>query len=160
MSQLRPNFPAGQVLPARWQAEAAPRLGEGEQVLACLELDLDGGLRFSSGLLAVTDRRLLACAGQGAGWQEWSFRGDLALQRSDHAGVGSLDLLEDGSLRARWRYTLARDTGAKQVVDHFERQRLAASTGRPAAASTQTLCPNCKTPIPPGQEECAVCAKS
>jgi ATP-binding cassette subfamily B protein len=163
MTPIRPFHPAGPdrpILPARWQAEVMPRLDEGEKVLACLELDLDGSLRFGAGLVAVTDRRLLARSADAAGWQECNYRQGLALRRSDHAGVGSLELLEEGGLRARWRYTLGRDTTAKQVVDHFERQLLAACTGRPAAASAQTLCPECKAPIPPGQEECPACAKS
>jgi ATP-binding cassette subfamily B protein len=159
-SKALPSSRAGHALPGRWRGEVALRLAEGEEVLACLELDLDGNLRFGEGLVAVTDRRLLARSAGETGWQEWPCREGLTLRRLDHAGVGSLELLEGGILRARWRYTLGRDMAAKQAVDHFEQRLTAVRTGQPGTAVRQVLCPNCKAPILPGQEECPACAKS
>jgi ATP-binding cassette subfamily B protein len=46
------------------------RLGTAENVLATVPVDLDGELRFSTGLLALTDRRLLARDAEGR-WAEW-----------------------------------------------------------------------------------------
>src|ERR1035438_5388669 len=97
-SKALPSSRAGHALPGRWRGEGALRLAEGEEVLACLELDLAGNLRFGEGLVAGTDRRLLARSAGETGWQEWPCREGLTLRRLDHAGVGSLELLEDGIL--------------------------------------------------------------
>ena len=57
----------GPAVPADWRQRLDPTLEAGEKVLASVVLDLDTALRFRGGLLAVTDRRLLAelAAGQG-----------------------------------------------------------------------------------------------
>jgi hypothetical protein len=48
-------------VPAGWQSDVQQQLLSGENVRACLEVDLDERLYFARGLLIVTDRRLLAC---------------------------------------------------------------------------------------------------
>src|ERR671913_153417 len=78
------------------------RLTAAENVLATLSVDLDEELRFNSGLLALTDQRLLAPAG-------------LQLQLADHAGVGTLDLCGPEGRLARWRYPLAQQTAALRL---------------------------------------------
>lgn len=95
-------------LPAAWMEAVESRLSKGEKVVAWLETDLNDRLHFDPGLVVVTNKRLLAKAEAGAAttWQEWSYRPGLTLVRSDHAGVGSLELLDENALLARWRYTL------------------------------------------------------
>ena len=79
------------------------RLTAAENVLATLPVDLDGELRFAPGLLALTDRRLIARDAAGA-WAEWPLAGPgLELQLADHAGIGTLDLLDSRGRLARWR---------------------------------------------------------
>ena len=55
-----PNAPPP--LPPQWQASLQDHLTPGETLLAWLETDLDARLSFATGLLAVTERRLLARA--------------------------------------------------------------------------------------------------
>ena len=96
------------------------RLLPAENVLATLPVDLDEELRFASGLLALTDRRLLV-RNPGAAWFEWALPAPgLELQLSDHAGIGTLDLLDDKGRLARWRYTLAHQAAALKVQKLFE----------------------------------------
>ena len=83
-----------------------------ENVLATVPVDLDGELRFASGLLALTDRRLLA-RDPGGAWAEWPVAAPgLDLQLADHAGIGTLDLLDARGRLARWRYTLTQQPAA------------------------------------------------
>jgi ATP-binding cassette subfamily B protein len=66
------NFAASEpALPGRWATEVGPMLADGEKTQAWLELDLDQRLQFASGVVIVTDRRLLARAPDEAGWREW-----------------------------------------------------------------------------------------
>ncbi len=107
------------------------RLTEAENVLATLAVDLDGELRFASGIVALTDRRLLA-RDSGGSWSEWLLGGPgLALQMTDHAGIGTLDLLDGRGRLARWRYTLAQQASALRLQKLFGQQ---ASGVTPAAA--------------------------
>jgi len=96
------------------------RLIPAENVLATLPVDLDEELRFASGLLALTDRRLLV-RNPGGAWSEWALpAAGLELQLSDHAGIGTLDLLDDKGRLARWRYTLAQQAAALKVQKLFD----------------------------------------
>src|SRR6478752_6690381 len=98
------------------------RLTDAENVLASLPVDLDGDLRFASGLLALTERRLLARAPDGS-WAEWPLRAPgLELQIADHAGIGTLDLFDGRSRLARWRYTLANQPAALRLQKMFHQQ--------------------------------------
>ncbi|TCS71175.1 ATP-binding cassette subfamily B protein [Sulfuritortus calidifontis] len=146
-------------LPERWQSAIGTALAEDETLLAWLELDLDARLHFGQGLILATDQRLLARAPGEADWQSWSYRAELKLQQHDHAGVGTLELLEGGTRLAAWRYTLGQNLAALRLLKQFERQRLARETGQPAPAETETVCPTCKAPLEPDQEECPVCAR-
>ena len=150
-----PNYP----LPDSWLAELRPQLGQGESVVAWLELDLDSRLHFQSGLLAVTERRLLCQAPGTRDWQSWPLRHDLALAHHDHAGVGTLELHDPHARLACWRYTLGRNPAALRLIEHFDAQRDALASGTPVQQPEQPLCPSCKAPLPPDQEECPVCTK-
>jgi len=96
------------------------RLVPAENVLALLAVDLDAELRFRPGLLALTDRRLLARSADGD-WSEWALPAPaLELVHGDHAGIGTLDLLGAEGRLARWRYTLARQPQALRLHKLFE----------------------------------------
>ncbi|MGN6703933.1 MAG: ABC transporter transmembrane domain-containing protein, partial [Burkholderiaceae bacterium] len=144
-------------LPLHWRDRLQARLDPAETVLACLETDLDGALRFAPGLLAVTDRRLLALDADGA-FGEWTWRPDLALTHHDHAGVGTLELHDAHARLASWRYTLGRNSEALRLLDRFAAQRDAALSGAAADVAPDGLCPTCGAAIPPGQDDCPACA--
>ncbi|MGJ7544284.1 ABC transporter ATP-binding protein [Variovorax sp. LT1R16] len=111
------------------------RLSVAENVLATLTVDLDGELRFAQGLLALTDRRLLARSAQGA-WSEWALTTPgLSLQLTDHAGVGTIDLQGDDGHLARWHYTLAQQPDALRLFKLLgQRAGSVASATSPADA--------------------------
>lgn len=145
-------------LPDAWRTDLAPQLSAGEEVLAWLETDLDARLHFSRGLVAVTDRRLLAKA-PGGEWQVWPYREGLVLRHQDHAGVGSLEL-HDGTQRlALWRYTLGQNLAALRVINQFEIRLESHLTGQTPVEEAEAVCPTCKTPLEADQEECPVCAR-
>ena len=119
-------------LPAeRWRVGAVARLAAGETLEAGLEVDLDPELHYAEGLLAVTDRRLLALSPGQTDWQEWPYRPGLQLIHHDHAGVGSLELHDETARLGVWRYTIAHDPAGLRLVDAFERQLESHLTGRP-----------------------------
>jgi len=98
------------------------RLSVAENVLATLPVDLDGELRFTSGLLALTDCRLMARDAGGA-WSEWPLPAPgMELHLADHAGIGTLDLLGALGRLARWRYTLAQQSAALRLQKLFDQQ--------------------------------------
>ena len=146
-------------LPEAWRAEFEAALGRQERLEAWLEVDLDAGLRFSRGLVALTDRRLLARETGQPQWREWPFGPGLSLVRHDHAGVGTLELHDAASCLATWRYTIGQSPAALRLIDAFERRLESHFTGRPIERPEEGLCPRCKTPIEAGQEECPVCVR-
>jgi ATP-binding cassette subfamily B protein len=146
-------------LPESWRGEAIASLAEGESLVAWLVPDLDRRLNFAEGLLLLTDRRLLAREAGSAEWREWPYRADLALESFDHAGVASLELRDGEGRLACWRYTLAQDIPAHRLIEQFDRQRHSRVTGVPVAEPAESVCPQCKAPLDPDQEECPICAR-
>ncbi len=143
--------------PAPWGAELEAQLAAGENLQAWLEIDLDARLQFAAGLVAVTDRRLLARAPGEAAWQSWALSAVLQLNHHDHAGVGSLVLDDDRQRLASWRYTLGRNLVALRVIKEFELHRDSLASGQPVSRADEDVCPQCKTPLPPGEDECPIC---
>ncbi|NBS97525.1 MAG: ABC transporter, partial [Betaproteobacteria bacterium] len=94
----------------------------GGQALAVLHTDLDDRLRYAPGCVCVTREQLLARAPGETTWSSWPLRADLRLQRRDHAGVASLELLDSQGRVALWRHTLAQQDEATRLVAVFERQ--------------------------------------
>lgn len=123
------------------------RLRTAENVLATVPVDLDGELRFSTGLLALTDRRLLARDAQGA-WAEWPLaHPGLELHLADHAGIGTLDLQDGGGRLARWRYTLAHQAAALRLQKLFAQQAAGVAQATEADADEGPLAePELQTP--------------
>ncbi|MGI4721175.1 MAG: ABC transporter ATP-binding protein [Janthinobacterium lividum] len=164
MTTQQPAIPsslavAANLLPEHWQHDVAKQLAPGENVLAAVEVDLDAKLRFTKGLVVVTNRRLLARAPGDGAWGDWAYRPGLVLQHHDHAGVGHLELVDPERLVASWRFTLGQNLHAIRVVDHFNEQAKSHATGVPVVAPDQHTCPSCKAPLEADDAECAVCAK-
>jgi len=124
------------------------RLTEAENVLATLPVDLDSDLRFATGLVALTEKRLLVREPQGD-WREWPLsEPGLAMQWSDHAGVGTLDLTGAAGRLGRWRFTLAGQADALRLARLFEQsQRTPAEVALAAAEADEApLDPELQTP--------------
>ncbi|MCJ0764458.1 ABC transporter transmembrane domain-containing protein [Variovorax terrae] len=140
------------------------QLAAGENVLASLPVDLNAQMQFSAGLVALTDRRLLAWEAGATGWRDWPLDAggaDLALRHFDHAGVGTLELHDGFGRLAFWRFTLEGQPQALQLVRLFERETARRQSGVPPEAGADgppaALCPHCQTPLPPDSEECPLC---
>ena len=144
-------------MPAPWDRALQSTMQPGERALAWMQTDLDERLHFSSGLLVVTNNRLLCLPGPEGVWSEHPIRAGLALRKRDHAGVGTLELVDDQRRIASWRYTLGQDGPAQRLIESFE---LAASQPEPGGALTAppVRCAKCQAVIPAGKHECPACA--
>jgi ATP-binding cassette subfamily B protein len=157
-------IPASPAISPVWQATVQAHLNESEQIHACLEVNLDTNLHFSKTLLLLTDTRLLcfsetALAGasllaneninreQARSYTAFPYRVGLNLAQQDHAGVGTLTLLEDGQRRAQWRYTLALDAAAQRFIKQFEQRLVGFATGKAGAFDTPEICEKCGTTL-------------
>ncbi len=152
-------------------SDAVP-LESDENALASLPVDLTPTLHFSEGQLVLTDRRLLALQQQPdairSTWTSWrlddSDAGRLHLRHNDHGGVGTLALHDDRGRLAVWRFTLAQNVYAMRLATLFElQQRQRSASGGLAAADPSAdepaLCPSCKAPLPPDNDDCPVCSR-
>jgi ATP-binding cassette subfamily B protein len=146
-----------------WQAQVQKHIHPDENVLAALEVDLDARLHFVKGLVVATNLRVLSCnvlqSGAAAAWQEWAYVQGLTLSHYDHAGVGHLELLDTNGLLQSWRFTLKQNLHAIRLVDQFNAQLESTVSGKPLVQALKNMCPSCKAPLEPGQEECPVCTK-
>ncbi|SOZ63489.1 putative ABC transporter, ATP-binding membrane component [Cupriavidus taiwanensis] len=158
MTQSTLPVPTATAADEPWRAEAGSWLRPGETVLAGLALDLDARLHFTQGWLVVTDQRIVARAPGEKNVREWNIAPALRLSHTDHAGVGTLELSGPAGRLAIWRYTLGYNPAALRLADQFEAQRDAA-TSRPATAAGEVLCPTCKAPLPPDEEQCPQCSR-
>ncbi|MDB5934872.1 MAG: transporter, partial [Massilia sp.] len=150
---------AASFLPDEWLPDVEKKLLPGENVLSSVEVDLDAKLRFTKGIVVVTDRRLIARAAGENELRDWPYRAGLQLKHHDHAGVGHLELVDAQGRLAAWRFTLGQNLQAIRVLDQFREQQDSHASGRQVARVEQHVCPSCKAPLEPDQEECPICTK-
>ncbi|QRX81975.1 ABC transporter ATP-binding protein [Glaciimonas sp. PAMC28666] len=157
LSPITPSQSVTQSMPDRWSIEVAAQLAPDEKIAAWLELDIDSTLHFTRGLVVVTDRRVLAKMASDADWTHWSYSAGLSLRHFDHAGIGSLELVDAQERLACWRYTLGLNVIALRLINHFEQQLEAHLSGLPVHYPDEGVCPQCQAPLPPGEDTCAIC---
>jgi ATP-binding cassette subfamily B protein len=136
-----------------------PHLDAGENVLAEVEVDLDAGMRFGAGRLVLTDRRLIDLGDGAAPRSTWPLTGQWSLRHLDHAGVGTLELLNASGRQAVWRFTLGHNVQVLRLVQQVERQRAAHLRGGAPTGDDPTVCPTCKAPLPSDTDECPICTR-
>jgi ATP-binding cassette subfamily B protein len=146
--------------PESWRPTVEAALQPGERLLAWFEPDLDERLFYASGLVVLTDRRLLgaeaASAGPGPRWQAWDLGPDLALRSREQAGVGTLELVGPSGRLGHWRYTAGLGTGARVLVQRWQAER----SGPAAEPAAESVCPSCGALMAPEQERCPACTPS
>jgi len=130
--------------------------------LATLEVDLDRGLRYARGTVELTADALIDRTEGGE--HAWplvpSGEGPLTLRHGDHAGVGTLELLQGARRLQFWRFTLAANPAALRLVSQFEAAQRARSEGRTPAVKTATeTCPTCHATLPEGVTDCPACER-
>ena len=141
---------------ARLRSTLQAQLGNDENVLSLLAVDLDEKLRFAPGLLALTQRRVLA--GDEAGlWRAWKLDDGLMMRHFDHAGVGTLELHGRAARLARWRFTLAANARALQWLGQFERVQSGRRSAAVAPSPDTARCLRCAAPLPDDSDECLAC---
>ena len=146
-------------LAEHWRSALLAQLHAGETALGAFTIDLDDRLHFGDGVVVVTDQRLLAHLPNATAWQSWPLRADLRLRHGDHAGVGQIELLDAHARYLHCRFTLNQNVAALRLLSLFERQ-LEAHNGQPQFDDEDdTLCPICKAPLPPDEDECPTCVR-
>ncbi len=121
--------------PESAQADLRAQLATNENVLSTLTVDLDRQLRFASGLLALTERRLLAREPGTGRWSAWPLDARLALRHFDHAGVGTIELHDAEGRLASWRFTLGVNVQALRLHKLFEQRVAQLRDGASAAGA-------------------------
>jgi ATP-binding cassette subfamily B protein len=144
-------------IPDLWRSEL--QLASGETVIAALEPDLDARLHFVKSVLLVTERRLMARTPQDTAWRHWTYRPGLTLTHIDHAGVGHLQLQDDHGRLASWSFTLGQNLLAIRLVDQFGALLEGHVSEQSVIRDEQNVCPSCKAPLEPDQDECPICTK-
>ncbi len=130
-------------------AELHAELAAGENVLALAAVDLDAGLSFAAGELALSERSLWART-PASGWKAWTLAPQLRLRQGEHGGVGTLELVDEQQRLAQWHYTLAVEPQVRRLVAAFARQqaRLAGQAPAHEDAGADEL-PGAQPPGPP-----------
>ena len=139
-------------LPEIWRVEIESRLPAGILVLDWVEVDLDATLHFGRGVVVLTTDRVIARGPGETVWQEWYLRAELELSHFDHAGVGTLELIDQTRCLGSWRYTLANNLDALRLINEFKIQLVSRISGNPPVRDADDVCPKCKTPLEPGSD--------
>ena len=158
MKELSPDAYLSASLPDAYRADITAQLALDEKITAWMEGDLDNNLQFKPFLLLVSNRRILAKPQHESTLQAWDLRKGLTLLRTDHAGVGTLELVAGDTRLASWRYTLSQNSAAQRLVAYFDQQLADFLANRSASNTLETICPNCQAQLIPGQDECPVCS--
>jgi ATP-binding cassette subfamily B protein len=152
-------------LPGCWRTELAARLRPGESIEAWFEPDLDANQRYQTGLVVLTDRRLIGTEGRspddardGRGWREWPLETPARLKAREHAGVGTLEVIGPEALLGSWRYTAGRASAVHRLVERFEACRRSERGETQGVAESASTCPLCGAALAADQESCPVCA--
>jgi ATP-binding cassette subfamily B protein len=152
-----PSFSPDKPVSDAWQKALVARLSERESIHASLEINLDEQLNFTKQLILITNQRLISFTWPDLEFVEHPLEDGLSLRQQDHAGVGSIELFAGEIRLTYWRYTMALDSDATRFVRQFEQVLKSFVSGQPVADVQPVLCPQCLTPLAPGQEECAYC---
>ena len=159
-NQIFPPTLTNITLPVAWQALADASLNDSEEIIAWLEINLDASLHFKKSLLIATNQRLVSFNSLQVIKAEYPCKAGLKLQHQDHAGVGHLELFDEGIRLAHWHYTLVHDSAAARFIKQFEQQLESMVSGKSIAPEPIEFCPNCRTPLAADQEECPQCASA
>lgn len=162
LKQMQQNFyplhnDATLTLPSTWASQVEAHLAREETVLAWLEVDLDIQLHFSSGIIVLTNRRLIAKMAEEENWHDWNYQPDLVLVCRDYAGVGNLELFDAHARLAHWCYTLSKGTRASYLIAQFTQLLNAQLTGENQIQPIAAKCPKCGTALTYDQAICSVC---
>ena len=148
------------VIPDAWHLEVKALFRPDENVSAFLEVDLNKSLKFAKTALILTDQRLLTRFADQKNWQSWDLQPHLSLKLSDHAGVGTLELIDDRERLAVWRFTLGLQAAASRMVGQLELLQSRDAQGVPLQKRLSgAVCPVCQAVLGEDEEECTSCGR-
>ena len=121
---------------------------------------MNAQLHFSRGLLIVTDHRVLFASQSPDGvavWDSFALQVGMQMTHTDHAGVGTLSLINASQRIASWRFTLTHNVLAMRLQEKFADQIELLTHGKPLVSTAQARCPQCKLQLENAGDECPVC---
>jgi ATP-binding cassette subfamily B protein len=116
-------------LPDAWRRTALAQLESGEVIHAWFTPDLASPLRYGTGLVLLTDRRILAAAPARARdngevttteWDSWPLNDVANVRAREKSGLGTLELLASDRRLGHWRYTNGLAASAHEFVRCFD----------------------------------------
>lgn len=130
---------------------------EGELPVAWFQTDLNADLRYESGYVLLTNHRLMSFASGVStnGHTGWPLVTALTIHTEDHAGLGSMELLEGEQRIARWRYTAAHSNEAQRLARRFANLTRVANESE--QESKTTVCPSCGAVLDSDNAVCLAC---
>ncbi|MEQ1630589.1 MAG: ABC transporter, partial [Gallionella sp.] len=129
-------------LPPHWQNLVNTCVPDTNSILTSLELDLDVNLHFKHSLLLLTSQGLLYLCASGE-MKSFPYQNGSALRQHDHAGLGTLTLLQGDTRIEFWRYTLSLDPAVQRFIRQFDRLRDSTTSGLPLEPEVQASCEQC-----------------
>ena len=157
-----PHFPKGNgggswdLVPRGLRAEVEAALHLGERIICWVENDLDANLRYSSGLLVLTDVRLLFSDGVSP-LQAWGIDSGVALANRDLTGTGMLELRGGDGTIVSWRYTGGKRGATLRLLSRFERRIRGDDEEEELPEIFSALCSDCGKPLGPDHDLCPQC---
>ncbi len=145
-------------LPPAWASALHGILVPGEAVKAWIEPDLDNDLRFNASILVLTNKRLLTRYAGSTDWVCWDVTSKQSLEHRDHAGLGVVELFDEGKRLALWHHTLGLAAAVSRLCETFLVCQTLHGDASAQIDVAPATCPTCGTPFAPDQEECAVCS--
>jgi ATP-binding cassette subfamily B protein len=152
-----------QDLPANFRSAALAEIHAGETLLAWFEPNLDAQLNYSSGLVLLTDQRMIGFASVSGkpplAISSWPLDDDTKLDVQELGGAGLLELLTPESRLACWRFTAGQASSARRFVDRLKQfHRGETPVGADASDASDILCPSCGSLMAADRTICPVCA--
>jgi len=159
---MKPEIlPFTSTLPSDWrsalEASSSP-IKNLEVMLAWVELDLGGDLRFQKSLLLLAQEGLVWTDGER--FESWPIRQGTHLFHGDHAGVGNLKLETADRLLRVWHFTLAVNPQVLRLQSAYKQLSQGHTPSVEAAELSeydQQVCPVCLTPKPANSDACPTC---
>ena len=109
---------------------ALEQLQSGEHARIWVETDLDATLKYTAGLLGVTDRRVIGFRAESTASsipavESWSLSDISHLSAKEVGAIGTLELRTSAGVISTWRYTVGRSVAIHKLVQHVEKLQLA-----------------------------------
>jgi len=148
--------------PAWAKTLAGPRLEKNEAPLTWFEPDLNLRMQFAQGLVVLTDRRILSIDIASGACDQWPITPDLSLTARDNAGIGRMELSSPKGRLSLWRYTAAKASGARRMVERLEalHHGVEAKSAVKAPEDNTEECSLCGAHFEPGPTSCPECGNS